>query len=775
MKQPQLRPLAVAMQRLFIEATRNRKTSFRKRFQSSASAPLRTERITLGGIVPLGAAVAGLAFGYDDAFAQSVQPTQPTQPANQQPAGEITLPSVDVKSKQDAPDGLRGTTTRVGKTLQDPHDIPQAITTITNSLMQQQQVGSLREALRNVSGLTFNAAEGGRSGDNMNLRGFYTFGDLYLDGIRDTAQYNRETFNLDQIDVLRGAGAMLFGRGQAGGVINQVSKTPLRFEQYKVTGSVGTHGYGEVKADLNKPFDADTALRVNLMQRDEGSWRSNPATGTEAEIHRKGFAVSLALNQNSNNRFWVNHYNGTTNDNPDYGISFDNATRAPSKQLPASVFYGFDRTFDKSNTSITSLVNEYHLSPQTQLRTQLRFASYDRSYWAKTPNVTTPPNALGGVGGNQTRASNYDTITVQSDFTTKFQTLGMKHEFLAGLEYLKEDSHRKALQNFGTVAAPVFSPYSEALAGTATDFKSNSYAVYLQDTVEFVPKWKATLGIRRDQLDANYSSATSPALSYGQNSYRGALSFHPEADTHYYLGWSDSFSPTADLYQLTVTPLPPERSNVIELGAKWLLLEGDLALRAALYRATKTWERNTDLESTAAVLTNKRRTNGLELEAAGRVTDNWEVFSGVALMDAKIVEVAQNVNPATGAITFGNPEYTGKRARNTPRYTFNLWTTYKLDGAWKIGGGLEAKGDRQAFNPSGAGAVPTLNGAYYPNTAPAYVRADAMVAYEQKTWGLRLNIKNLFDKLYYDALYDNGGFAVPGTRRTVILTAEFKF
>lgn len=116
--------------------------------------------------------------------------------------------------------------------------------------MEEQQGSSLREALRNVSGLTFNAAEGGRSGDNMNLRGFYTFGDMYLDGIRDTAQYNRETFNYEQIDVLRGAGAMLFGRGQAGAL----SKTPLRGEQYKLTGSLGSYGYQEVTADLNKPL-----------------------------------------------------------------------------------------------------------------------------------------------------------------------------------------------------------------------------------------------------------------------------------------------------------------------------------------------------------------------------------------------------------------------------------------------------------------------------------------------------------------------------------------
>jgi Outer membrane receptor for monomeric catechols len=120
---------------------------------------------------------------------------------------ETTLSTVKVEesSENTAQDtGYQATRTRVGKVLQDPQDIPQAVTTITHQLMEDQQVGSLREALRNVSGLTFNASEGGRSGDNMMLRGFYTFGDIYLDGIRDTAQYNRETFSLEQIDVLRG-------------------------------------------------------------------------------------------------------------------------------------------------------------------------------------------------------------------------------------------------------------------------------------------------------------------------------------------------------------------------------------------------------------------------------------------------------------------------------------------------------------------------------------------------------------------------------------------
>jgi catecholate siderophore receptor len=195
------------------------------------------------------------------------------------------LPTVSVQADADKPDGYRATATRVGKVLQDPHDIPQAVTTLTGALLEEQQVGSLKEALRNVSGLSFNSAEGGRSGDNMNLRGFYTFGDMYLDGIRDTAQYNRETFNYEQIDVLRGAGAMLFGRGQAGGVINQVSKTPLRIEQYKLGAGIGEPRLPRIHRRPQQALRCtDAALRINAMQRDEGSWRSNPATGSEPEI-----------------------------------------------------------------------------------------------------------------------------------------------------------------------------------------------------------------------------------------------------------------------------------------------------------------------------------------------------------------------------------------------------------------------------------------------------------------------------------------------------------
>ena len=253
-------------------------------------------RQLLARLQPTAPAAASLAFMM---LAPGMALAEPAE-------ASTTLPTVQVEDTADpmtVNNGYQGTETRVGKTKQDPHDVAQAITTVTRQLMEEQQVGSLKEALRNVSGLTFNAAEGGRSGDNMMLRGFYTFGDLYLDGIRDTAQYNRETFFLEQVDVLRGSASMLFGRGQAGGVINLVSKTPKRADAYSLTGSLGTDNYTEVTADLNKRIGENSALRVNLMKRDEGSWRENPATGAEPEIDRAGAQISLSLGMQTDDEF----------------------------------------------------------------------------------------------------------------------------------------------------------------------------------------------------------------------------------------------------------------------------------------------------------------------------------------------------------------------------------------------------------------------------------------------------------------------------------------
>ena len=708
-----------------------------------------------------------------------------------------TLTEVKVKSEriQDAPNkGYQATKTRVGKTYQDPQDVPQAVTTLTRELLHDQQIGSLREALRNVSGLSINAAEGGRAGDNFNLRGFYTFGDIYLDNMRDTAQYNRETFNLEQVDVLRGSAAMLFGRGQAGGVINQVSKMAELHDKNTITGSLGNYDYSQFTGDFNKKLTDTAAIRVNVMDRHEETYRKNPTTGDRPEFDRQGIAISFGAGIGTENEFFLNHQYTQTRDVPDFGIRFGTNKRPLSNAGDGRTdrtFWGSSNNFDDSDTRITTGIFTHKFSEDTQWRTQVRQADYQRGYWAKTP-ATAFPTANDSVGGNVTRKMHYETLNLQSDFSTKFELAGMKHQFLSGVEYLKEDSYRNSLQPINPVTGlpytltgaaltaaiaangVTYNRHMASLTATPVEFDADNYAAYVQDSIEFMPNWTLLAGLRRDEMHAKYSSTTSPKLSYGENSYRTGLSWQPNPDRHYYVTYSDSFSPTADLYQLTVQPLPPERSKTLEVGSKWLFLDGDLAFRTAVFTTTKDWERNTDLESTAAILTKKRRTNGFELEVTGKMTDDWDVFAGFAFLDAKILEVAQNYQG--GVLVSADSRLEGQRARNTPRTTFNLWTTYKLNSAWKIGGGVEAKAERYAYVPSTVNANTLFtNGSFDPNTAPGYARVDLMAAYEQPKWAVRLNVKNVLNKLYYDAVYDNGGLVTPANGRQAIITTEYKF
>ena len=744
-----------------------------------AHCPIRTTNPPASALLPLGA----LLFGFS-------LPTAATESAP-------TLAPVIVTDRQDVPDAsnsYQGQTTTVGKLKQLPKDIPQALTIVTEKLMEDRGQSTLKDALSNVAGLTFNAGEGGRIGDNMNLRGFYSFGDLYQDGIRDTAQYNRDTFNLQQIDVLRGSGSMLFGRGQAGGVINQVSKTAMLYDENEVSATVGSYNTQRLTADLNRRLGDTSAVRINLMKTDAGSSRDGVTSD------REGIAPTLRWGIGTDDEIALSHFYLKTHNVPDYGVPF---YQNRPLDVPASRFYGTSRDYEDNTTNLTTGSYQHRFSADSAVKTVLRAASYDRELWATQPQLRgswSSPNTCTAFSGTlsdasticrsiKARGAREKTLTSQTDFTTRFTTGALKHEALTGVEFLREDLSRWSHSLTGivvpatTVGAPdpgapgLGSAYGNQVPTSPASYTGNSRGVYAQDTVEFLPGWKLLAGLRHDSLRADYlttaagaSSPTATALGFSEMSYRSGLMFQPDDETSYYLAWNDSFNPTADLYQLDVGQgFPAERSRTTEIGAKWELFDGDLSLRAALYRAVKFWERNTDLESSGGLLSKKRHTDGVELEAAGRITPKWEVFGGVALMDAVIDEAGYTLNTATGVVTAHNPNLVGMRPRNAPPYTFNLWSTYKLAGGWRVGAGVEGKGERLAYG------IGTGTAAITPNVAPAYQRWDAMVAYEQPAWSVRLNVLNLFDTRYYESIYDNGGHVVPGTERAVQVTTRFKF
>jgi catecholate siderophore receptor len=272
-------------------------------------------------LLPLGALMLAASMS---SWAQTASPTQaapqPDAPASAPaPAdatpGKTLAPVIVTGTRDRARQTYQSGTTSLGKVPVPAKDIPQSLTIVNEKLIHDQGRDNLKDVLENVIGITFEAGEGGRVGDNIRLRGFSAAGDIYLDGMRDIAQYNRDTFNTDRVEVLRGAASMLFGRGSTGGVINQVSKQARGMTEQEVNATVGTQGYQRYQGDFNFKLENDAALRINAMVTD-GDGRGDNAG---ASTHRRGLALDYRLGIGTANEFEVSYYHLHYNDRPDWG------------------------------------------------------------------------------------------------------------------------------------------------------------------------------------------------------------------------------------------------------------------------------------------------------------------------------------------------------------------------------------------------------------------------------------------------------------------------
>src|SRR5215203_4994825 len=184
------------------------------------------------------------------------------------PPAATTLSTVVVQEQAEPTQGkdtLRAPTTHIGKGQQQLRDIPQSITVITEKLMDDRNLDTVKDALRYTAGITFQAAEGGE--EDIRLRGFSltASGDIFVDGVRDPAFYDRDVFNFDRVELLRGSASMLFGRGSTGGIVNQVSKQPLLTYVSEVSTTVGSGSYLRLTGDLNIKTSETSAVRLNAM------------------------------------------------------------------------------------------------------------------------------------------------------------------------------------------------------------------------------------------------------------------------------------------------------------------------------------------------------------------------------------------------------------------------------------------------------------------------------------------------------------------------------
>ncbi len=718
-------------------------------------------------LIPLGALMLAASMG---SWAQTTD-------------NAATLSTVTVKDTAEiqSKDTVRVKKTTVGKGNQDIRDIPQSVTVFTEKLMNDRNQDDFREVLRTTAGVTFQSGETGE--EDVRLRGFSLgqAGDIYTDGMKDAPLYERDTFNLDRVEVLKGSASMLFGKGSTGGVVNQVNKAPLLIDQHEVSYTLGTGKENRLTGDFNFKTGENAALRLNALVHDSDN--------DGAKQDKRGIAPTFAWGIGTRDEFSIGLYALDVKGRPSYNSPWINDNGKIVPTLPAKNYYGLASDHLNTSSQYITLGHIHRFGDGGELQTRLRHGKYERDLLASVIRFGTPITALDQINASTplTRTSKGrigdSTMTqLQSDYTHSFNWGGKKHDILAGVDYYHDDANRNssyanaagnssATNGLGTtVGTPnngAWAPDMRAPVAYNT-FKAQNIGLYLQDTMSLNSAIKLVGGLRYDQFKASYRNANgslSDETSDGLWSPRVGVLFQPDELASYYVSYGSSFNTSADTYQFgsvnantgSLADTPPEKSRNFEIGGKWELFERRALLGVAAFYSEKFNERNTDPDNPGYLLSGKRHATGMEFNLAGRISPKWEIFWNHTWIPSAKIDKSTTVLAANG----GGAQVQGDRPGLTPKHSGSLWSTYAVTPKVRVGGGLTYRG---AQNPEGSRAM----------EASSFVTADAMVEYsfDDKT-SLKLNVQNLTNKLYADALYR--GFYAPGAPRSVQLVLKTRF
>ncbi|NWL79274.1 TonB-dependent siderophore receptor [Pseudomonas taiwanensis] len=667
-------------------------------------------------------------------------------------------------------------------------DTPQTITVVPKEVIQEQQALSLRQVLSNVSGITFNAGEGGGgSGDSINIRGFSANNNIQIDGLRDSAQTSRtDTFNIEQVEVIKGPNSVFGGAGTTGGSINIISKQPMDRAFTTLGGGLGTDNYHRLTLDANQPLEgvgSNSAFRVNLMAHE------NDVPGRdEIDRERWGVAPSLRLGFNDATRLTLSAFHQTDDNLPDYGVpALDGKKLAGVSREDYFGWDNLDKDEIEQNAFTANL--EHDFNENLRLQNLTRYSRIDRNTIVSASHVNldgVPPGRYRPAGP---QASGRDTTTEmwinQTNLRASFDTFGLGHELVTGAEISREDFDLKSYNHgLGNALYPSngydltnppghwVGPVNKTVS-SYTENQLDDKALYVFDTIALNEQWDFNVGLRYDWFKGHSDTFTATNVQNGsftskdeKLSSRAGLVYKPVENGRFYVAWGNSFNPTAEGIAsngggLTAATenLDPEKNETWELGTKWELLDGNLSLDGALFRVEKTNARETMLDGSTQ-LAGKQRVEGVELGLTGHITDQWDVFANYTFQSSETIKAAD---------TAAGIAREGQALGNTPPRSFNLWTTYELPEGWTLGYGARYISERNVSSSTTA-------------KLDAYWLHNAMVGYKvSKNLDLQLNVNNLFDKDYVERVRQQNGTSARssaieyGDARSAILSATYSF
>lgn len=697
-----------------------------------------------------------------------------------QTAPNATLPTVTVKEAPEVP--YKAEKSANEKFTAPLLDTPKTVQIIKKEVIEEQGAVTLMEALRNTPGITMQMGENGNTsaGDTFQLRGFSLQQSTFVDGIRDLGAVTRDTFNLEQVEVVKGAAGAETGRGASAGFINLISKQAHLGDESSVSGTVGTGDRRRATVDLNRQLSDTSALRLNAMVQDSG------VDGRDF-VENKGYGLGLSyvagLGTPTRVHLFSQHLR---QDNvPDGGIpaiGYEGYTSVIGPKVRRENFYGSVNDREKVDADMFTVKVEHDLGEATTIRNVTR---YGKTHMDRTlTGMNTGGAGIGNTGGplsawtvnlSRQRVDQENSILAnQTSLNTGFDTGGIQHSLAAGVELLHEKqtnfSHGTAT---GTSPANLYNPDPyRAMAnfgprtGDESGTTTNTISVYAFDNATINERWSINGGARVDVYKLSSSAAVGAAPledSRSLVSWSVGGVYKPAENGSVYASYATSSTPPGAFTQLSTSAtsinnpaFDPQKTNTVELGTKWDLLDKRLNVAAAVFRTVNDNQTTVDQVTLATVQEGKTQVQGIELSATGQITPFWQITAGLAKTSTKQIDVRS----ATGVGT--------DRVRWSPDLSATLWTSYQWD---KLTMGLGARYVSEAkrfVNTSGAqGNMPNV---------PSYWVADAMARYQvNPKLSLQLNIYNLFDEEYLMTLNNGGGRLALGAPRSATFTANYKF
>ncbi|GAA0355924.1 TonB-dependent siderophore receptor PiuA [Bowmanella denitrificans] len=710
---------------------------------------------------PYGSATSLLALSVAAAFSSQ------TLAADQSEIKELPTAQATVQQQ----DSYQVTRSSSVKFTQPLLDTAKSITVIPESVMKDRGVDSLRDALRSVSGISLAAGEGGApSGDSMAIRGFSASNDIFVDGIRDIAGYYRDTYNLESVEVAKGPGSAVTGRGATGGSINLQSKT-ARLDQFTdVSARGGSEQDYRATVDTNMQVGDTSALRVNLLAQD-----GELAGRDEVENATYAGALSYAAGLGTDKRFNANLEYQKQDNLPDYGLPWvgtnpvaelaDYVNQAPPVDFDN--FYGnVNRDQEDIKSQSVTLRYEQDLSAHSLLRIQARAGEVKRQTIVTAPRFYKLAESTDvRLSDEKTRDSKNSLKALQADWIANLQSGGIRHDLVVGVELARETFKRWNMTDVvddnldsGPALNDLYHPNPHLpftgryeRDGTSIEADADTLAIYAFDTVTINPQWQVTGGLRWESFDSDYQydySDPSKVINTDDNMLAWNLSavFKPADNGSIYLAAGNSYNPSAEGIAVSTrrneAELDPEQTRSIELGTKWNLLDDKLLTSAALFRSVKNNARLLNDDSMYE-LNGEHKVQGIELSATGVISKQWNIIGSFSYQDSEDVS-------------------TGNELPNTPKQSFSLWTTYQFNDALNGGFGAQYVGKR--YNNSSENR----------RTGDDYVLLDVMLSYRvNEQLRLQFNGENLTDEEYLEQL--GGGHAIPGVGRYFTLGAHYSF